>query len=319
MLVYVARRLAQVVPLLAVVTLAVFFALRLAPYDFVDSITTPNMTAEHVAIVRSRYGLDDPAWLQYLRWLGRVVQGDLGYSLASQHSIAADLAQRLPNTIVLVLPAYLTALILAIALGLVAAARHGRPLDRLIDTIGAVGIAMPPFWFALLLIYLFGYFLGLFPIIGMHTVGDRGLPDLLRHLFLPYLVLVVAFFPDLTRYVRSSAISQLDEDYVTVQRAFGASDAQLFRRHVSRNVLLPVVTQIGLALPMLVTGAVITETVFSWPGVGTYFLQGARALDYPVILAVLLLSATLVMVGNLLADVLYVVVDPRVRLGKTAT
>ncbi|MDR1808072.1 MAG: ABC transporter permease [Propionibacteriaceae bacterium] len=318
MLAFAARRLAQIVPMLLLVTVAVFLAIQIAPYDVVDSITTPQMSAETIAMWRDRYGLDDPIAVQYLRWLGQVLQGDLGYSLASRHSIAADLAQRLPNTVLLVLPAYVTALLLAIGLGLLAAARHQKLSDRLIDAANAFGLAMPPFWFALLLIYLFGYYLNWFPIIGMHAVGDRGLGDLLRHLVMPYLVLTAAFYPELARYVRSSAITQLGEDYVTVQRAFGATEPEIFRRHVSRNVLLPVVTQIGVALPMLVTGAVITETIFSWPGVGSYFLQAARAMDYPVILAVLLLSATLVMLGNLLADILYVVVDPRVRLGQVA-
>ena len=319
MAVYIGRRLLQVIPMLLLISLAVFLMIQAAPYDVIDSITTPNMSAETIEIIRQRYGLGDPVMVQYLRWLGNVLQGDLGYSLVSQYSIGADLAAKIPNTVLLVVPAYVTALVLAISLGLWAGAHHGRRIDRFVDGVTAVGLATPPFWFALLLIYLFGYYLNWFPIIGMHTVGRNDPLDLLLHFVMPYLVLVLAFTPDLLRYVRSSTISQLGEDYVLVQRAFGASRAEIFRNHVSRNVLLPIVTQIGLALPLLVTGAIITETIFSWPGVGPYFLTAAKSLDYPVILAILLLSATLVIVGNLIADLLYVLVDPRVRLERSTS
>lgn len=315
MLGYIGRRLLQVVPMLLLISFTVFLMIQAAPYDVVDSITTPNMPEETIELRRKRYGLDDPLLVQYLRWLGNVLQGDLGFSLVSQYPIASDLAARIPNTLLLVIPAYLTALALAIGLGLLAGANHRRRTDRIIDGISSIGLATPPFWFALLVIYLFGYYLGWFPIIGMHTVGREGDPiDFSRHFVMPFLVLTVAFTPELTRYVRSSTISQLREDYVLVQRAFGASRTEIFRHHVSRNVLLPIVTQIGLALPLLVTGAIITETIFGWPGVGPYFLTATKSLDYPVILAILLLSATLVILGNLLADLLYVLVDPRVRL-----
>lgn len=311
---YIGRRLLQVIPMLLLISLVVFLMIQAAPYDVIDSITTPNMSAETVALIRQRYGLDDPVLVQYVRWLGNVLQGDLGYSLVSQYSIAADLAAKIPNTILLVVPSYVTALVLAIGLGLWAGANHGGWIDRIIDGISAIGLATPPFWFALLVIYLFGYYLNWFPIIGMHTVGRDDPIDLFLHFVMPYLVLTTAFAPELIRYVRSSTVSQLREDYVLVQQAFGASRAEIFRNHVSRNVLLPIVTQIGVALPLLVTGAVITESIFAWPGVGPYFLTATRSLDYPVILAVLLLSATLVILGNLIADVLYVLVDPRVRL-----
>jgi peptide/nickel transport system permease protein len=318
MLPYIGRRLLQVVPMLLVLSFVVFFLLQLAPYDVVDSVTTPNMSDETVAAIRARYGLDQPLLVQYGLWLGNVVQGDLGFSLVSRHAIADDLAARIPATIALVAPAYIAALLIAMVLGLVAGARRGSWVDRLIDGIAGVGIATPSFWFALLVIYVFGYQLRWFPIIGMHSVGKQGDPvDFLLHFAMPFLVLTVAFFPDLARYVRSAAISQLNQDYVLVQRAFGASRRQVFTRHVSRNALLPIITQLGLALPILVTGAIVTESIFGWPGVGPYFLTATKSLDYPVVLAVLLLSAVLVIVGNLLADILYVLADPRIRIGAT--
>ncbi len=313
---FILRRLAQVIPMLLVLTFVVFFLIQLAPYDVVDSITTPNMSDETVQIIRERYGLDQPVVVQYISWLGNVLQGDFGYSLTSRQPITAELAARIPNTIILVAPAYVAALALAVGLGLVAGSRRGRPADRIIDSLAGVGIATPSFWFALLLIYVFGYVLRWFPIIGMHAVGKQGDPiDFLLHFVLPFTVLVVAFFPELARYVRSATITQMSQDYVLVQRAYGASEGRILGSHVSRNVLLPIITQLGLALPLLVTGAIVTESVFAWPGIGPYFLSATKSLDYPVILAVLMLSAVLVIVGNLIADILYVVVDPRIRLG----
>lgn len=316
MLKYIFKRVLQVIPMLLIVSFIVFSLIQLAPYDAIDSITTPNMSSETVELLRQKHGLDQPFLLQYMMWLKEILQGNFGYSLVSQQSIGQELLIRIPNTIKLILPAYLTALILSIVLGLVAGANKGKFVDKLIDGICSVGISMPTFWFAMLLIYLLGYKLDLLPIIGMHTVGQEdSFVDFLQHFIMPYLVLVVAFFPDLTRYVRSSTLLQLSEDYVMVQKSFGATKKEIFFRHVSKNVLLPIVTQLGLALPMLVTGAIITESIFGWPGIGPYLMSATKALDFPVIMAVMLLSATLVILGNLLSDVLYTVVDPRISQG----
>lgn len=248
--------------------------------------------------------------------MDNIWNGNFGHSLLTHHNIASDLAEKIPNTIALVLPAYLTALILAIGLGLLSAAHRGKWLDRFIDGFASLGIAVPTFWFAMILIYIFGFRLNLLPFIGMYSLGKEGdWGDFLAHLALPYLTLVMAFMPDLIRYIRTSAIVEVDKDYVTVQEAFQASKKEIFGRHIVRNILLPIVTQIGLALPMLVTGALITETIFAWPGVGPYLTSATKALDYPVIMAVLLFSATLVILGNLLSDILYSIVDPRISKG----
>ncbi|MDR1354936.1 MAG: ABC transporter permease [Propionibacteriaceae bacterium] len=314
MLGYLSRRLLLALPLLLLISFVVFAVMQLLPYDVIDSFARPDMDPAALQLLRERYGLDDPFIVQYGRWLWGVLQGDFGYSLVSRHSIADDLLTKIPHSISLVLPAYLIALVLAVVLGLLAGANRGRMFDTVIDSSNALFIAMPPFWFALLVMYFFGYQLRLFPIIGMHSVGRSDVADFLQHLFMPCLVLIVAFYPDMSRYVRSSAIGQLNEDYVMVQRAFGASKREIFVSHVSRHVLLPVITQLGLALPMLVTGALITETIFAWPGVGKYFADAVNSFDYPVVMAVLLLSAALVIIGNLLADISYRLADPRVRL-----
>lgn len=311
---YILKRILQAIPLLLVISFLVFSLIHLAPYDVIDSMTTPNMSQAQIDLLRERYGLNEPFLVQYFVWLKNILKGDLGYSLVTQKSIAQEMLIRIPNTIRLVLPAYVTALVLAITLGLLAGANKGKFLDRFIDGIASIGIAVPTFWFAMILIYFFGYRLNWFSIIGMYTVGKEGdVADYFNHFILPYVTLTVAFFPELTRYIRSSTMQQISEDYVTVQRAFHASKWQIFSRHISRNVLIPIVTQMGLALPMLVTGAIITETIFAWPGVGPYLMSATKSLDYPVIMAMMLLSATLVILGNLLSDVLYSIVDPRIR------
>lgn len=316
MLTYILKRMAQAIPLLLVISFLVFSLIYVAPFDVIDSLTTPNMTAEQVEILRQQNGLDQPFLIQYFIWLKNILSGNLGNSLSSHHGIAGDLAEKIPNTLSLVLPAYVTALLLAVVLGLLSAANRGKWLDRAIDGFASLGIAVPSFWFAMILIYFFGYHLELFPFIGMHTLGKEGdFGDYLSHLVLPYLTLVMVFMPDLLRYIRASAIVEVDKDYVTVQEAFQANKKEIFGKHIVRNVLIPIVTQIGLALPMLVTGALITETIFSWPGVGPYLTTATRSLDYPVIMAVMLFSATLVILGNLLSDILYSIVDPRITRG----
>ena len=313
---YILKRILQAVPLLLVISFIVFTLIHLAPYDAIDAQITSNMSQEEINILREQSGLNKPFLIQYVDWLGQILSGNFGYSLVTHNSVGEEILAKIPNTISLVLPAYVTALVIAIVLGLLAAANKGKWQDKLIDAVASLGIATPSFWIAMIFIYVLGYQLNLFPIIGMHTIGKEGdFGDFLSHFVMPYLTLTIVFFAELTRYVRSSALSQTNEEYVVVQQAFQATKTQVFTRHIIKNVLIPVITQVGMSLPMLVTGAIITETVFSWPGIGPYITQATRALDYPIIMAVMLLSATLVIVGNLISDILYSIVDPRIRRG----
>ena len=313
---YILKRILQAVPLLLVISFIVFTLIHLAPYDAIDAQITSNMSQEEINILREQSGLNKPFLIQYVDWLGQILSGNFGHSLVTHNSVGEEILAKIPNTISLVLPAYITALIIAIVLGLLAAANKGKWQDKFIDAVASLGIATPSFWIAMIFIYLLGYQLNLFPIIGMHTIGKEGdFGDFLSHFIMPYLTLTIVFFAELTRYVRSSALSQTNEEYVVVQQAFQATKTQIFTRHIIKNVLIPVITQVGMSLPMLVTGAIITETVFSWPGIGPYITQATRALDYPIIMAVMLLSATLVIVGNLISDILYSIVDPRIRRG----
>lgn len=316
MLKYLVKRMLQAVPLLLLITLLCFFLIDLAPYDAIDARITDDMTPQQIAQMREEAGLNDPFLVQYFRWLKNLFKGDLGQSLINRTNIATDLKEKIPNTIKLVLPSYATAFLLAIVLGLIAGRYKNTWVDKLINSLTSIGLAVPTFWVALLFIYFFGLKLDLFPILGMHSIGEDSFEDFLHHFVMPYMVLTIGFLPDLTRYVRSSTITQFDEDYVTVQKAFGSNSGTILVRHVSKNVLLPMITKLGMALPMLVTGAVITETVFSWPGIGVYFTTAIRNLDYPVVMAVLVLSGTLVILGNLLSDILCATIDPRIRVGR---
>ena len=313
---YILKRILQAVPLLLVISFIVFTLIHLAPYDAIDAQITSNMSQEEINILREQSGLNKPFLIQYVDWLGQILSGNFGHSLVTHNSVGEEILAKIPNTISLVLPAYVTALVIAIVLGLLAAANKGKWQDKFIDAVASLGIATPSFWIAMIFIYVLGYQLNLFPIIGMHTIGkEDDFGDFLSHFIMPYLTLTIVFFAELTRYVRSSALSQTNEEYVVVQQAFQATKTQIFTRHIIKNVLIPVITQVGMSLPMLVTGAIITETVFSWPGIGPYITQATRALDYPIIMAVMLLSATLVIVGNLISDILYLIVDPRIRRG----
>ncbi|MGE8203254.1 ABC transporter permease [Heyndrickxia sp. NPDC080065] len=314
MLKYIFKRILQAIPLLIIISIICFGLIQLAPYDAVDTMTTPNMSEKTVELIKARYGLDKPAYVQYFYWVKGILSGEWGYSIVTHESISKDLSARIPNTIMLVLPAYILALILSIILGLFAGSKKGKLADKIVDGLSSFGIAIPSFWMAMILVFLFGHRLNIFPILGMHTIGNEdSFSDLMIHLVLPCTVLTLSFMPELVRYVRSSTIGQLSEDYVMVQQAYGASSGWIMFKHVLRNVLLPIITIVGMSLPMLVTGTVVTETVFGWPGIGTYFIKAIQGFDYPIVMAIMLLSSSLVILGNLASDILYSIVDPRIK------
>ncbi len=311
---YIIKRTLAAIPMVLIITVICFTLMNLAPYDAIDAMTSPKMPPETVALIKAKYGYDQPVYIQYLRWVDGMLNGNFGYSIVTHQSISTDLAVRLPNTIKLILPAYLLSYALAIVLGLLAGSHKNRWVDKLIDGLSAVGIALPTFWVAMLLIYFLGYRLKLLPIVGMHTIGKEGsVGDFFKHFIMPFSALFLSFLPDAVRYVRSSTITQYSEDYVLVQQAFGASKAEIMFKHVCKNVLLPIITKLGMALPMLVTGAIITETIFGWPGVGPYFVKAIQGMDYPIVMVILVLSSILVILGNLLSDILYCLTDPRIK------
>lgn len=311
---YILKRILQAIPLLFIISIICFTFIKLAPYNAIDAMATPNMPEETVNLIKAKYGFDKPAYVQYFLWLKGILSGQFGYSIVTHESIANDLAARIPATIKLVLPSYLLAVIISIILGLLAGANKNKLIDKIIDGFCSIGIAIPTFWFAMIIIFIFGYKLSLLPILGMNTIGkEDSFSDFIVHFIMPCFVLTFAFLPELIRYVRSSTIGQVTQNYVMVQDAFGGSNVEILFKHICKNVLLPIVTKVGMALPMLVTGGMITETIFGWPGVGPYFITAIKGMDYPVIMAILVLSSSLVILGNLLSDILYSLIDPRIR------
>ncbi|UII57553.1 ABC transporter permease [Cytobacillus spongiae] len=308
------KRLLNAIPLLFIISILAFMLIQLAPGDPIQSFVTPDMNAEDVERVRKSLGLDEPIHIQYWMWLQNIFAGNFGYSIISKRPVLEMIVERLPATVGLMGASLLLSLLIAVPLGMLTAVKKNSFFDRLANFISYIGISIPGFWFALLLIYVFSLQLGLLPSMGMRTVGVTSFWDVVKHGILPCLVLSFQSISVYMRYIRSSTIRQLEEDYVQIQYAYGSSRGKILVNHVLRNVLLPVITIIGLSIPNLVGGAFITETVFSWPGLGLLGVTSIFSFDYPVIMAITLFSSIMLVFGNLLADILYSVVDPRIRL-----
>ncbi|BBI31369.1 ABC transporter permease [Cohnella abietis] len=309
----IVRRLLQTVPLLIFVSIACFAMIKLAPGDPVLSFVTPNMHAEDIERIRHNLGLDKPGYVQYFIWIKETLSGNLGYSLINHKPVLGQIMERLPATAGLMGASIGLAVLLAIPLGLVAGANRNRWIDKLINLFSYIGISVPLFWLAILLMYFFSIKLQWLPSMGMRTIGVNSTIDVIKHGILPCTVLAFGFLAIYVRYIRSSTIGQLKEDYVQIQYAFGSTKRTILFRHVLKHVLLPVITLLGLSLAELVAGAIVTETVFSWPGIGSLGMTAVKGMDYPVIMGITLFSSVMLIVGNLLADILYGITDPRIK------
>ncbi|RDU36063.1 ABC transporter permease [Neobacillus piezotolerans] len=310
----IVKRLLNAIPLLIIISMIAFLLIKLAPGDPVRSFVTPDMAPEDVERIRQSLGLDKPIYIQYFLWLQNIFVGNFGYSMITKRPVLDMILERLPATVGLMGVSLIVTLIIAIPLGLFTAVKKNSLFDRIANLISYIGISIPIFWFALMLIYLFSLKWGLLPSMGMRTVGSDSVWDIIKHGILPCTVLAFQNVSVYMRYIRSSTIHQLEEDYVQIQYAYGANKTTVLFRHVLRNVLLPIITIIGLSIPGLVGGAFITETVFSWPGLGLLGVTSIFSFDYPVIMAITLFSSLMLVIGNLFADILYSVVDPRIRL-----
>ncbi|OAT32229.1 oligopeptide transport system permease protein [Buttiauxella brennerae ATCC 51605] len=308
------RRLAQLVPMLFFISLVSFLLVKLAPGDPVQAYVTPRMSPEDIEHIRHSLGLDKPMFMQYLLWLKNVLQGDLGYSLIYHRPVLTMIAERIPATIGLMGASLVLAMVLAIPLGLLAGAYKHRWLDHFLNMFAYIGISVPIFWFGILLITVFSVQLNWLPSMGMRTIGvEDSWLDVVRHGILPCIALSFYNLSSYVRYIRSNTISQLSADYVQTQLAYGATRRSILFRHVLKNVLLPVITLFGISFGELLVGAYVTESVFSWPGMGLLGIQSITSLDYPLIMAMIMLSSTMLIMGNLLADLLYRVADPRIK------
>jgi peptide/nickel transport system permease protein len=311
---YLVGRLAQGAAVLFVVSLVVFVIVHAAPGG-PALLNNPDVDPKTAREMEKLLGLDDPIPVQYARWLGRAVRGNLGRSYQHSVNTAELLWARIPNTLLLSGTALLLAVVLAIPLGMLSAVYRYSALDYMATLTAFFGVSIPVFWLAILLIIVFSVTLGWLPSSGMLTVGvPSSAGDLLRHLVMPSVVLATSPLAQLTRYVRSSMVEALAQDYVRTARAKGLPERGVLGRHALRNALIPMVTVLGVLTPRLLGGAVVTETIFAWPGLGRLAVEAAVTRDYPVILGATLLVSALVVVSNLVTDLLYVAIDPRIAL-----
>ncbi|SEG26285.1 ABC transporter permease [Paenibacillus sp. UNC499MF] len=310
---YVLHRILQLIPILLFISIVSFALIRLAPGDPVLSFVTPNMSPEDVERIRRNMGLDQPLYTQYLLWLKNVLTGNFGYSLNNHRPVLTLIVERLPATIGLMGSAFLLSLLIAVVLGLISAVYKNKLADRVLSLLSYIGISLPGLWFALILIYVFTVKLHWLPSMGMRTIGVHSAWDVIKHGIMPCLVLCITHVSVFMRYIRSSTISQLEEDYVQIQYAYGSTRRTVLFRHILRNVLLPVITLFGLSFAEIITGAFIVESIFSWPGMGSLGINAVFGLDYPLIMGMTMMSSFLLIFGNLLADVLYGLADPRIK------
>src|SRR5438477_3444208 len=308
----VLRRLGATVPVLLLVTAGVFALLHLTPGDPIDVMMAESVDATVKATLRAELGLDRPIAVQYVTWMGRVLRGDLGRSIRNGEPVIENVGRRIRPSLELALLAMLIALLVAFPLGMLSAARRNTPVDGAGTMFALFGICMPNFLIALLLIFLFGVTLRWLPVSG-YTDPLEDPVNGLRSLTLPAITLGLALSAVITRTLRSSLLEALAEDYVRTARAKGLSERSILRRHALRNGLIPVVTVLGLQLGGLIGGAVITEYVFALPGVGRLVVDAVFARDYPLVQGVVLLIALGFILSNLLVDLLYGWIDPRIR------
>jgi peptide/nickel transport system permease protein len=316
---YIVRRILLAVPVLLIISVVIFGILALAPGDPMAAFATdPSMSPEVRENIRRSLGLDEPTYVRYFKWLAAFVQGDMGHSFTSRSPVSGLLGGRLATTLAVVGVAYVVSVILAIPLGVLAATRPYSLFDQFMTTLAFVGFSLPTFFTGLLLIILFSVRLRWFPFIYNSTLEVKDWPSLLaqvRQSFLPVLVLVLFQTATLMRYVRASVLETIHMDYVRTARAKGLGESTVLNRHILRNALIPVVTLVALGIPTVFTGALITEQVFRVPGIGSLLISSIMANDTPVVLAITFIYAILIVGFNLIADVLYSVVDPRVRYG----
>ena len=314
---YIVRRVLIAIPILLGITVLVFLLLAIAPGDPVSAFIRPELRTneEMRRIITERYGLDQPLPVRYFRWLGEALQGNLGYKTGGVGLPVLDTVIRgLGASVLLMGTALGIGIVVGIPLGVISALRQYSKLDYLLTGVAFLGISMPSFMLGLGGLYLFGLQLRIFPIGGMVTAGAPfSLPDLLAHLALPAMILGIGYVATLMRYTRSAMLEVLGSLYVTTAEAKGLPPRIVVIRHALRNALVPIVTIIGLSLPDLVGGAVIIETVFSWPGLGLMMVEGVAGRDFPMIMGLSLVVAVTVLVANLLTDIVYAVADPRVR------
>ncbi len=318
---YILRRILISIPVLLGITVITFFLLRASGDPMAVYASNPSVTAVDLIRLEKTYGFDRPLYVQYLFWLRNIVTGDWGQSFLTHQDVFAMILERLPNTLILMGTAFIFTLIVSTALGLYAATHQYSMGDYLVTTFSFFGYSMPGFWFGLMLIIIFAVKfkeLGLpsLPAAGMYPIrGEPSFFELIRHLILPVAVLSLASIARYSRYLRSGMLEVLNQDYIRTARAKGMASRSVVWKHAFKNAIIPLITLIMLDIPFLFGGALIIEQVFAWPGMGRMYWEHAVWVDYPVLMGILVLISILVVVCNLIADISYALIDPRIRLG----
>jgi peptide/nickel transport system permease protein len=313
---FIIRRLLIALPVTLLITLIMFVIINLAPGDPIDMfVGQQGLKLDEIERIRTSLGLNEPIYVRYVKWLGQLFQGNLGYSYLDNQPVIHRLAERLVPTFSLMIFVIILSHAVALPIGVLSAIRQYSWLDYLATGIAFFGVSFPNFFAGLVAIYVFSLSLGWLPTGGLETIGAGfSVADRVYHLLLPGMVLAFREMGVLVRYTRSSMLDVIRQDYVRTARAAGLSEWSVTFRHALRNALLPLITMLGLMIPRLFAGVVIIEQIFQWPGMGRLAIEAILSRDYPVLMGLTLSSAVAVLVGNLLADILYAMADPRIRL-----
>jgi len=319
------RRILQSIPVFIAITIITFALIHSIPGGPTARLELDmDIKPEDIARIKANMGLDKPVWMQYLIWIGvaptsqgeynGLLQGDLGISYIDQTPVSRNILDRLPNTLLLSVTALVISLGVALPVGIVSAVKQYSMFDNVSTVLSTAGISIPSFWFGLIAILLFSVKLRWLPSGGMYTLGqEKNVGDLLKHLLMPASILSILSVAGWNRYIRASMLEVIRQDYVRTARAKGLRERVVIASHALRNALIPVATLLGLSLPGLVGGSLITETIFGWPGMGRLAFHAATKRDYPIIMGALVMSTVLVILGNLLADIAYGFLDPRIK------
>lgn len=321
MIQYIIKRILKMIPILFCISLIVFFLVNSAPGDFVDAKTNPNMSAAKIEQLKEIYGLDKPKIVRYGNWVKGAVTGNLGDSLKYKQPVTTLINTYVWNSFYLAAVAFIISLLISIPLGIISALKQYSAFDNIVTFLIFLTMSFPTFFVALILIKIFALNMGALPISGMTSAGSNatGLSnfiDITKHMVMPVITLVIIQVGSTTKYVRSCMLEVIRQDYIRTARAKGLKEKVVIYKHALRNGLIPIVTLIGLSIPTLFSGALITETIFAWPGIGKLGYDAILNRDYILMMAFTMFMAILTLLGNLLSDVLYAVVDPRIRLDK---
>lgn len=313
MLRFLLNRLGQSVILLFIVTLITFFLINLAPGGPASTMRMDASPEERQAMVE-KLGLDKPIYVRYIDWIKNAVQGDLGVSFTSSEPVIQRIAERLPYTIELTIFTIIISVTIGILFGVFSAIKRGKVQDNVINLFSVLGLSVPAFWLGLMLILLFSINLGWLPSSGVGPRGsDFDLWGWISHLIMPVLILTTTVLPNIVRFTRSSMLEVISQNYIRTVRAKGAKESIVLYVHALRNALIPVITIIGVLIPRLLSGAVITEAIFGWTGIGTLIIEAARGRDYPLVMGVTVIITIVVVLCNLMVDLIYSRIDPRVK------